>query len=353
MCAIHPAVGADGLSRFRISPSTSEGKGSTLLTIVAMVAALTFVLGLPVRLLLMRAQRLDMPNGRSSHTQATPRGGGLAILLAAFTALLLASLWGDVWDFEVWVAIAGAAALAGVGLLDDFSDLDPRLRLLSQVGIGAGIGVLLGSWPGAILGGLIIATAVNMVNFMDGINGLCAGHAAVWGVAALAAGALGGSDALGVLGAVSVGGALGFLPWNVPQARLFLGDVGSYLVGGVAGVGVTIAALGAFEGGATSLKVLAVVCAPYLLFAVDTATTLIRRARRGENLLEAHRDHVYQQLVHHRGWPHWGVSLAMSAVAALVASAFHLGWTFGAAAAVVVSLAYLSSPQMNVGRATV
>lgn len=317
--------------------------------LAALMAVFTFVACWPVRRLLRMFNRMDVPNDRSSHTEPTARGGGLAILVAtpAAVVLTLGSLGTQSWSVEVWAGLFGAAAFAGLGLVDDLTDLNPRVRLLAQVVVGAAVGAGLEGWTGALLGSVVITTGVNMVNFMDGINGLSAGHGAVWGVAALAGGSLSGSEVLAVLGAVSLGGSFGFLPFNAPKARLFLGDVGSYYLGGLAGVGVLVALLGVLDGDGGSLKVLALLCAPYHLFATDTATTLARRAARGENLLQAHRDHVYQHLVHDRGWPHWAVSLAVVVVSILVTGSLALGWWLGAATALIASVLYLASPRLR------
>lgn len=302
----------------------------------------------PVLHLLQRAGRLDVPNTRSSHAVPTPRGGGLALIVGVTAAALVALASGPAWSGAAWVAVAGCVALALVGLTDDLVGLAPQLRLLAQAAIGAATGATLGGWVGALLGAVVIPAAVNMVNFMDGINGICAGHAVVWGAGAMAAATYAGGDVLAVLGALSSGCGLGFLPWNAPRARLFLGDVGSYLIGGLAGVGVLAAVTTAlpWSDSSTAWPTLGLVCAPYLLFAVDTATALVRRARTGQPVFEAHRSHVYQWLANERGVAHWVISLCMAVVAAVVTLAFAGGRAAGVVAATVAAVLYLLSPRL-------
>ncbi len=295
----------------------------------------------------------DVPNERSSHAVPTPRGGGIAVIVGAVVASSMVAMGAaPPWTSATWAALCAAGALAALGFADDVRDLPPITRLLLQVAVGVLAGAALGGLTGAIIGAVVIPTAVNMVNFMDGINGLCAGHAAVWGVGALLASRTGGGDVLLVLGAISLGGGLGFLPWNAPHARLFLGDVGSYLFGALVGVGLlsAVSALGADSPSPSAgafITTLALVGAPYLLFALDTSAALARRLAAGEPVLRAHRSHVYQRLVNEGGLPHWVVSLAM-ALASLLAT-LAVSWSLAAGLAVsgTVGIAYFASPWLR------
>ena len=303
----------------------------------------------PCCLLLRRTGRLDVPNDRSSHVVPTPRGGGLALLAGVAAAALAALVVGPAWSTVAWAAVAGCVALALVGFADDLFGLArPAAPARSGQSIGAAVGAVLGGWVGAALGAVVIPAAVNMVNFMDGINGICAGHAVVWGAGALAASAYVETDVLTVLGALSLGCGLGFLPWNVPRARFFLGDVGSYLMGGMAGIGVLTAATSTMSVGPAGdlWLVLGLVCAPYLLFAIDTSTTLARRRSFGEHLFEAHRGHIYQRLVHELALPHWVVSVGVSAMSALVTWAVTGGVVVGLITATVAAAIYVTAPQL-------
>lgn len=282
----------------------------------------------------LRAGILDIPNHRSSHTRPTPRVGGLACAAGVVVAIVASSLSGQ--PFPWWV-MAGALTMATVGLADDRSHISTLLRLGLQVAVGLICGFAMGGPWLAAVGAIAVPVVVNAVNFMDGINAISSLSVLVWGASAYFAGAAGSSGEVQVLGAAAAGAALGFLPWNAPTARLFLGDVGSYFFGGLVALGIV---LGIDAGIAISLLV-----APLAVYAADTGFTLVRRASRGEPLLEAHRSHVYQRLTNELGIPH----LAGAAIVAGTAGAVVLSWWWlSSPAAVVASIvmlsAYLVSP---------
>jgi UDP-N-acetylmuramyl pentapeptide phosphotransferase/UDP-N-acetylglucosamine-1-phosphate transferase len=180
-----------------------------------------------------------------------------------------------------------------MGLLADTTDAGPISRLLGQALIGAGAGSLLGDWSTALIGAIAVPTVVNVVNFMDGIDGITGMTMSAWAAVALFSARVDGTL---VLAALTLGGALGFLPWNVPRARMFLGDVGSYLFGGL----VAMALLVEQSGGGRPVLVAAALT-PYLL---DVGLTLAWRSARGTRVLDAHREHLYQRLSRRRGWTH-------------------------------------------------
>ncbi len=317
--------------------------------LVLVTAGVTALSCAPLLAVLRRTGRYDVPNARSSHSAPTPRGGGLAVAAGAVVATAAATTWSAAsWGAEGWVALGAVLVLAAVGFSDDLWGLRPMPRLLAQVAIGAGAGAFVGGGlTGAVVGAVVVPAAVNMVNFMDGINGLSGGHAAVWGVGALLAARAGGGDALALLGAISLGGGLGFLPWNTPRARLFLGDVGSYLFGALAGIGL-VACLPAVDGSpGEGFKVVALVCAPYVLFALDTSAAIVRRLIAGEPVLRAHRSHVYQRLVNEGELPHWVVSAAMVGTSLVVTAAADLAPPVGVATALLAGSAYLATPRIR------
>jgi UDP-GlcNAc:undecaprenyl-phosphate GlcNAc-1-phosphate transferase len=177
---------------------------------------------------------------------------------------------------------------------------------------------------------------VNVFNFMDGSNGLAGLNAAVAGAWFAGIGTIEDIDALAVGGALLLGASLGFLPWNFPRARVFLGDVGSY------SIGFTIAWL-ALIGVLVSGQVLWCV-APTVLVLLDTSLTLLRRARRGESLTAAHREHVYQRLTTVPGSPVPAV-VATAATLGLVATAvLPAAWCL--ACWVVLAGAYVAAPHI-------
>lgn len=242
---------------------------------------------------------LDQPDARKLHTLPVPRGGGLGIVVAFLLGMETLSANGMVDIGYFRGVMLAAALLAGVGWLDDLRNLPFWSKLVAQA-VAAGIAVASGlvlplggagwygpgwsgpGWCGAAvtLGWLMLVT--NAVNFIDGMNGL-AGL-----VVLVAAGCVAGLVAPGwasLAGALLAAGAAGFLPFNFPRARVFLGDVGSQFCGFMLGV-IGVAAAG--QGDLTLM--------PLLLSAVlwDVGFTLARRALAGNNLAQAHRGHLYQ-----------------------------------------------------------
>ncbi|MGC4110495.1 MAG: hypothetical protein QM747_08760 [Nocardioides sp.] len=312
----------------------------------------TLVVTRPTTALLIRRRVLDVPNRRSSHDDVVPRGGGLAVLAGlAAGALVGAVLHGHLrspWAHPFGLALAlvlGTGALALVGLRDDLGETSAAARLVAQTLLALGSVALL-AWaaPGSDVGWLVVVGAVwtvgyvNAFNFMDGVNGISAVVAALGGGWFCLLGAHAHDGASTVGGAALAGAALGFLPWNAPRARVFLGDVGSY------GVGSLLALL----------AVVAVVrddnlwwgVAPALVYVADTSWTLVRRLRHGEPVLRAHRTHVYQRLTDH-GLSHVASTAVVGGCTAVVLA---VSWLLPTALAVVLSLAvaaaYLCLPAL-------
>ncbi|MBB5208510.1 lipopolysaccharide biosynthesis protein [Chiayiivirga flava] len=234
---------------------------------------------------------LDQPGRRRMHREATPRGGGIAIVLVAAVAalLLLPQPIGGAF-------VASLALVAGIGWIDDHRPLSAGLRL--AVHLFAALLFVAALWPPetlrtgrdvlvfgtAVLG---LAGAINFWNFMDGSNGLVASQS-LW----VAAGLGGVLAALGAtpwtLCALALAGAcLGFLPFNFPRARIFLGDVGS------GGLGFACGALWlvAFETDRSAIWWLLLL--PAVLLA-DAGLTLLQRVVGGRRWYTAHREHLYQ-----------------------------------------------------------
>jgi UDP-GlcNAc:undecaprenyl-phosphate GlcNAc-1-phosphate transferase len=295
--------------------------------------------------LLRRARFLDVPNQRSSHAVVTPRGGGAAVMAAVVLGVVVAS------EAQAWPLVLVALVLALVGLADDARSLPARIRLGAQLLLGTALcgwvaaDVGTGGLPVvmfAVIGVFGVVAYVNAFNFMDGVNGISA-------LNALLAGAwfawLGHEYDLTVVALVAsalAGAALGFLPWNAPRAQLFLGDVGSYGIGALI-AGLAVLSLG---GGAPG----AWVTAPLLVYLADTGWVILRRARRGAPLTEAHREHVYQRLVG-CGWGHLPAALATAAAGAVIClvvaalSSEHPVATSGLTALVLVL--YLALPSID------
>ncbi len=288
-----------------------------------------------VRSLMVHQGIIDVPNHRSSHSVPTPRGGGWACIVGLSTGTAVAAIRDQVVP---WWVLAAALVLGLVGGLDDRKSLPAWFRLAAQVSTGALVGGLLFGPVGALVAAVLYPVAVNVVNFMDGINAITAMTVGVWGVTAFLVGQHHQLSELSLVGGLTAGVSLGFLPWNAPVARLFLGDVGSYLLGALVAGGLLLG----WHGGAPFLVLLA----PLSLYLVDTATTLVSRALRREALLEAHRSHVYQRLTSGpRPLPHVVIATYAAALAATVT----IAWAFlpaGAATAVSIAVLaqYLASP---------
>jgi Fuc2NAc and GlcNAc transferase len=290
-------------------------------------AALTVVVGFGawcgVALVRRYALRrlLDVPNDRSSHSQPTPRGGGLAVTVAHLCGLLLASSLGLV-DLSLTIALGvGGIAVAVIGFLDDHGHVSASLRLalhmlalvwailwlgmLPPVDFGWGA-VNLG-WVGTALLVLYLAWFLNLFNFMDGIDGIAGAQALCMSLtgAALAYQTAGGEHAALPMVLLAAATA-GFLIWNWPPARIFMGDVGSGYLGFALGV---LALWTVAEGWLTPWVWLILGGA----FLADATVTLFVRAKARVPLVDAHRSHAYQRLSRHWG-AHRRVTLAYIAV---------------------------------------
>lgn len=271
---------------------------------------------------------LDIPNDRSSHTRATPRGGGIAIVaVTAWAAILAAVLWPEWWRPLAGVMVP-ALIIAAVSWLDDLRPLKNRIRFGMHLAAAAATAAVVGpveavdlgslgvlqfgaaAWPLTLLW---IVGMTNAFNFMDGIDGIAGITAAVAGVALAAAAGWLGLAALSAVSLAFAGAAIGFLTCNWPPARIFMGDVGS------AFCGFLIAALPLMPGPPTSSRLVPVTAVAMWPFIFDTAFTLGRRLCKGENIFEAHRSHLYQRLVI-TGWPHRAASTLYGFLSALAAA---------------------------------
>ena len=246
----------------------------------------------------------DRPNRRSLHQAPVPRSGGVAVVLAIGLGWIVAGLVPGTplpW--------AGAALCAALGLGDDWRGLGVLPRLLGQ-GAAAGLALAatgvpeLLSLPGmdaalpgmGILSLIFLLWMVNLYNFMDGMDGFAGGMGVV-GFGSLAlAGLWAGAADFAAAAAVVAAAAAGFLVFNRPPARIFLGDAGSTTLGLLAG------SFGLWAEAADILPLWATVLI-FAAFVVDASATLVRRLLHGEAVWVAHRKHVYQCLVR-LGWGH-------------------------------------------------
>jgi UDP-N-acetylmuramyl pentapeptide phosphotransferase/UDP-N-acetylglucosamine-1-phosphate transferase len=238
---------------------------------------------------------LDVPNARSLHARALPRGGGVAI----WTGWFAGTLW--LPGAKPW--LGPLAAVIAVSLLDDLRGVHPALRLAVHLAAAAAWVWLAGPALSPIAAVLAIVWMANLYNFMDGSDGLAGAMACVgFGAYAAAAGLAGSASAPLFLALAAA--AIPFLLRNFPPARVLLGDVGAVPLGFLAAIfGIT----GWQERWWPAWFPILI----FLPFIADATATLGYRILRGARIWEAHREHYYQRLVQ-IGWGH-GRTLALYA----------------------------------------
>ena len=287
---------------------------------VAAFAASVWLTG-RVRRYALHRQLLDVPNARSSHQVATPRGGGMAIVISTSTALLLASAVGSVTHRHALGLVAAGLLVSAVGFVDDHGHLARRWRFLAHMTAAAGVLWALGGvppvtalgariepgWIGLALAMLYIVWLLNLTNFMDGIDGIAAVEGvtvSLGGVALYILTAPAGAPWVAPLALAAA--TLGFLVWNWPPAKIFMGDTGSGFLG------LMLAAL-SLQAAWTSAPLLWSWIILLGVFVVDATVTLIRRLIRGDRIYEAHRLHAYQHAAQ-RWDSHKRVTLTVAAL---------------------------------------
>ncbi|MBZ9782636.1 glycosyltransferase family 4 protein [Pseudomonas sp. REP124] len=290
------------------------------LWLVPVVTVISFLLTAALRRYALARSIIDIPNARSSHTIPTPRGGGVAIVLTFLASIPVFGSF-EMVPWQQLIAVGGAgAAVAVIGFMDDHGHIAARWRLLGHFGAGVWALAWLGGlppitlfgthlnlyWVGHFLAAVYLVWLLNLYNFMDGIDGIASVEALsaclgacllywlidaqelIWGPAMLAA------------------AVVGFLCWNFPPARIFMGDAGSGFLGITLGVMSLQAAW-------ISPKLMWAWVILLGVFIVDATFTLIRRLLRGDKVYEAHRSHAYQ-FASRRFGKHLPVTLAVGAI---------------------------------------
>jgi len=293
------------------------GLGLTILS-----AAITWTM-------LHRIRVMDIPNERSSHVRPIPRSGGVAMVAAFLAGVAAIYLFGDRTPIVTRYFqgfMLSALAIAAISLYDDIKRKSFVVKLATQA-IAAVVVLISGlvideigiPWLGLIKLGWLsyplsffwIMGLTNAYNFMDGLDGLAAGQAVIVSFFFLLITLSQGSIFIYITSYAILAGSLGFLIFNFPPARIFMGDVGSAFLGFVFAIMAIIAAR--YDHSHTSFFVM-----PLLLFnfIYDTLFTFIRRLIKGENVTEAHRTHLYQ-LFSRLGYSHRTVSLSHYAMSVL------------------------------------
>jgi len=280
---------------------------------------------------------LDIANKRSLHTRPTARGGGVAIVVVCVLGLAASAIWGVVPPWPEWLGyLVGAGLVAGVSFLDDVRRLPASLRFAVQavgaMSVLAGMGLHLGSttpwnplpiWVFAGLGILWCVGLTNAYNFMDGIDGLAATNGLVVGLGWALLASLSDQTWLALLALLVAAGCGGFAFHNWHPASIFMGDIGSAFLGFTFAFISLAAPRHIVQFGSGILIIW-----PFLL---DTGFTIVRRLQRRENILVAHRSHLYQRLVL-AGWDQAAVTSlygAFALLSVLLAAAWWLTTSVG------------------------
>lgn len=335
----------------------------------AVTLVLSLLLPVIVRPLLVRLGIMDVPNERSSHEKPVLRGLGLAVLIAmlvggAVGVALAGSNGIALMGWDILAVVLIGSLLAGLlGLAEDLKGLSVKVRSACLLLLGLAVPITLvvlfnspqlgsdssmfgwhhgraasagwfdgpGStvqlssepvgavplplWVGIVLvpyALLFVSSYVNVANFMDGLNGISGFHGVIAGLTFAAAGWFCGLPWLLIAGLVLAAGFGGFLPWNLTKPGAFLGDVGSYLLGGA----VAITSFAALIAGVPVLATIG----PMIIYFGDVGVTLVKRVRAGHKWDEPHKEHVYQR-VNQLGYSHVqasGINAAFTAVASLL-----------------------------------
>jgi Fuc2NAc and GlcNAc transferase len=301
---------------------------------LVVIATVSFLTTWLLRRYALARSIIDIPNARSSHTVPTPRGGGVAIVLSFLLALPALALAGFLPWSVTWAMLGAGAGIAVLGFLDDHGHIAARWRLLGHFaasvwalywlgGLPAitlfGLNLELG-WLGHILAVFYLVWMLNLYNFMDGIDGIASVEAICACLGACLLYWLAGFDSLIIVPLVLAMAVTGFLYWNFPPARIFMGDAGSGFLGIILG-------LLSLQAAWASPKLLWVWLILLGVFIVDATFTLIRRLLRGDKVYEAHRSHAYQFASRQYG-RHLPVTLAIAAI--------NLFWLLPVAACVVL-----------------
>jgi UDP-GlcNAc:undecaprenyl-phosphate/decaprenyl-phosphate GlcNAc-1-phosphate transferase len=278
----------------------------------------------------LRLGILDEPNHRSSHAQPTPSTGGVAIVATFALGFAIVWVFSDQTRLSTFYLIGFAVSAFGialVGFLDDLKLLKTfKIKLGAQIAASLillafgivfsrvslpGVGAFDLGWLGYPLTVFWVVALTNMFNFMDGLNGLAGGTAIIVSAFLCSVTFLEGSFFVYIFCYVMAASSAGFLIFNFPRARLFMGDVGSQFIGFTFAALAVIAA--EIDASRTSFLVVPLL---FFNFIFDTLFTFCRRALRREDVTQAHRTHLYQ-LLNQIGWSHAQVSLFHFAVAAI------------------------------------
>jgi len=247
---------------------------------------------------------VDKPNERSSHVLPTPRGGGIGIWLAFLVIGIFIAK--DI----LFIMIAGIIGL--IGFLEDRFNFSSKIRLVIQLVLSIVAIIMVSGLPASVIETFLflfwiifITGTTNFYNFMDGINGIAGLTGVVgFGLMAYFSFFIVGEPDISIMCIALASACLGFLTFNFPYAKVFMGDVGSILLGFIFAAFVVKLS--------TNISVFLCLIMFLSTFYADATVTLIYRWRKGENLMRAHRSHLYQYLSNELRLPHWQVATLFS-----------------------------------------
>lgn len=302
-------------------------------SLAIVVILLSLVLTGALRRYALSRNIMDIPNARSSHSVATPRGGGVAIVLAFLLCLPVLG-YANLVPLQVLIGLGCAATLiAIIGFMDDHGHIAARWRLLGHFCAAVwalfwlggfpplqlmGVSIDFG-WVGHILAAFYLVWMLNLYNFMDGIDGIASVEAICACLSACLLYLFVGAPQLIWLPFLLAMAVIGFLFWNFPPARIFMGDAGSGFLG-------IVLAIISIQAAWTSSQLFWSWLILLGVFVVDATYTLVRRLMRGDKIYEAHRSHAYQYASRRFG-QHRPVTLAVAAINV----AWLLPWSIAAA----------------------
>jgi len=284
--------------------------------IIITLGLLSFALTYIIRYFAIKHKLIDIPNERSSHNIPTPTGGGLSIVITWYIGITILFFFNQL-DTRLYLALLSGIILMIISLIDDFVNLKPIVRLVFHFITVILAFYLLGGLRAFIIPGLnpqyfifvypivILGMVwfINLFNFMDGLDGFASTEAIILGLIMF----IYSGNIVNLIFIVSI---LGFLYWNWPKARIFMGDVGSIQLGFI------LVVLGIHFHNTLEFSILnwIMLSSPFWF---DATYTLFRRWRKGEKLSQAHKKHTYQRIVQ-AGFSHQKVNFYLIGINAIV-----------------------------------
>lgn len=272
----------------------------SLLILMAGLFVVSALLTGMFRLMAQRVNLLAIPVSRSAHTRPIPVAGGF-VIVALFLLLVSYYFNSGLIPYKEYMALLATAFIALLGFIDDLKQLHIRWRIPAQFGaaiwvvwwlervpaIDLGFFVLGNAWLLAVLAILALVWLLNLFNFMDGIDGIAASEIVFVNLMSLLFVINSGDEVLVLLSAILLASGAGFLLWNWPPAKIFMGDVGS----GFIGFSLGVMALLSMQHGSMTVWTWVLLLG---VFIADATVTLLRRYIQNERWYEGHASHAYQ-----------------------------------------------------------